>query len=380
MDTQWQIASRPEINVRVERLASNLGFSTEIVPRIANLHSGGKINAKQEHHIRSILPDNAEFILPIFWSQTEFVGVPCDSNSSALDFISRGIYEIGKCHRKPGYETGERYLRSVVSGVALQANRLRRQGFFVIGRKSISIVGAVCDFVSNPDLSYLSARPDEKDHWRFMEMPPDWCNIEAMVNIPFSELGEINTIELCRFDGLAEFLSFKEDRFLAKHISKRLEKIGRNTEDAIETLTELSNEYPQEVRTAFGDKFEYLSEMFLHRGLNVVTGTGLTESTKPRLCLLNSALGAVINDSRNGVKYFLESPFSELEMALSILPNAMSSANEIPEPPTHQISNSIPDDSFTAEVRKLNELRVEGLLSDDEFAAAKSALLRKLDK
>ena len=120
--------------------------------------------------------------------------------------------------------------------------------------------------------------------------------------------------------------------------------------------------------------------MFLHRGLNVVTGTGLTESTKPRLCLLNSALGAVINDSRNGVKYFLESPFSELEMALSILPNAMSSANEIPEPPTHQISNSIPDDSFTAEVRKLNELRVEGLLSDDEFAAAKSALLRKLDK
>ena len=386
-------------SVRIEHLASLLGVPTEVVPRVANSHPAGKLTPWQEQNIRAILPDNAEFIVPVFWSQSDFVGFPSDSNSSNVELIAVGE---GLIANPVHSEAPERYLKSVVSGVALQAQGVRRQGYFVIGRKSISIVGAFCDFVPylGPNDLYVYRDSQSQQNALFWQFPPNECAIDLVANIPFSDLDGIDTFELCRFDGLAAFLAALNNtsqtrarvsgRDYYKNLEKRQDKISNDIRknkhtngmfhNRVETMIQLQSESPEDVSRYFSDRFQNALSAFSELGLNLASGTGLVESMKRRQCLLNSAIGVALQDSRNGFKYFLESPFSELDLAVSILPNAMSSANEIPEPPTHQVSNSVPDDSFTAEVRKLNDLRNEGLLTDDEFVAAKSALLRKLDK
>ena len=383
---------------RIHHLASLIDVPTDVVPRIANSHPAGKLSPQQEQTIRAVIPDNAEFIVPVFWSQSEFVGIPRDSTSSNIELTAVGERLIASIGR---YDAPDRYLRSVVSGVALQAEGVRRQGYFVIGRNGISIVGAFCDFVprlTQADLSVFRDPESQTDvlYWR---LPPDGCGIQLVTHIPFSEIDDVDTIELCRFDGLAAFLAATSnssrtirisERDVNKKLDKRQSKIEREIRkkelagglfwSRIETMIQLHSEDPEVVGRYFTYSFQRALIAFSELGLNVATGTGLVEPVTRRQCLLNSAIGVALRDSRNGLKYFLESPFSELDLALSILPNAMSGAEKTPEPPTHQISNSAPDDSFTAEVRKLNELRKEGLLTDDEFIAAKSALLRKLDK
>jgi hypothetical protein len=386
---------------RIEHLAQLLRVPTNVVPRSANQHSGGQLNPHQEQQIRSILPDYAEFIVPVFWSNNEFVGIPLDSNSSDVELIAIGEQMISQSASNQQFL---RYLRSVVSGIALQTPGLRRQGYFVIGRKGISIVGAVSNFVPELTQSDLNVfrDPEHRQELLYWQMPPDECGMDVVVHIPYSDLGDIEALELCRFDGLAAFISAcswgsrvqPEGIFpnLYKKLIKRHEKIffqnrkkngfaGEHLvyRESVESMISLQNEDPFSVGQYFHEKFDYLLGYFTERGLSLASGTGLAESGR-RQCLLNAAIGVVVRDSRNGLKYFIESPFSELDLALSILPNAMNGVNEIPEPQTQHVSQSAPDTSFAAEVRKLNELRAEGLLTDEEFAAAKSALLRKLER
>jgi len=384
---------------QVEHLAKLFEVPTDVVPRIANQHPGGQLNPHQEQQIRSILPDYAEFIVPVFWSKTEFVGIPLDSNLSNVKLLAVGEQMISQ---SADSEQFDRYLRSVVSGIALQAPGLRRQGYFVIGRKGISIVGAVSNFVPELTQSELNVfrDPEHRESLLYWRMPPDECGIDVVVHVPYSDVGDIEALELCRFDGLAAFISACSwaSRFdpqgifpnLYKKLIKRHEKIYFQNRkkngfhgshlvyrEDVESMILLQNEDPFTVGQYFHEKLEYRLGYFTERGLSLASGTGLTESGRRR-CLLNAALGVVVRDSRNGLKYFIESPFSELDLALSILPNVMNRVDETPESQTQQVSESAPDASFAAEVRKLNELRAEGLLTDEEFATAKSALLRKL--
>ena len=130
----------------------------------------------------------------------------------------------------------------------------------------------------------------------------------------------------------------------------------------------------------FGDWFKswfYYASDYVQQSLNVASGTGIDEQTfMPLRTLFNSALGIRIESAQNGQEFFVESPFSELDAAVDAIQFKLSNATKqkavvVDQTPAKLASSS----SLAEQLAQLHSLHQAGALSDEEFAAAKAALL-----
>jgi len=117
-----------------------------------------------------------------------------------------------------------------------------------------------------------------------------------------------------------------------------------------------------------------LTYPILLMGPHVVTGTGTDSEGNPVKSLLNSGLGIAIESSTQGRKVFIESPFSELDAALSLIEHGIESA---PKSAAESTSRQPASSSLASELERLLTLHQSGALTAEEFAAAKAALLAR---
>ena len=124
------------------QLCEGLGFRTDLVPRQPNNYR--TLDAQQNQALRAVLSDYAEFIVPVFWSHTEFVGLTDVGDVSSLDLLRRGHQEIvnaglieGQSAPRPSWAKSDympyeewAYARNSLSGFSTLANApgVRRQG------------------------------------------------------------------------------------------------------------------------------------------------------------------------------------------------------------------------------------------------------------
>lgn len=423
----------------LERLLSAaelVGFDAALRPRGPNLNPGAEISNSQEQFLRSLLPDYAEFFLPISWSQSDWIGTipPKETkNESAVDLVRLGCAEIEKAARRAaqglpslkspaglkrgltgiwntdgsplgfhitgwtypwedGYE-GYAYLNSTIRGTALQAPGLFRTGILAVCRKGVAVIG----FTTSTDPgTWFAARwneldrkskgmsgmsPQESNEWWYlkhadpldfhrrvqMSIPPFPFEPVLQFYIPFTDFEQLQSFELVRFDGLAALL------YAAALVQAEWQFESSRGNEFL-TFPALVENMKNNKRTHLMSKALDLTFPILLMGPHVVTGTGTDSGGNPVKSLLNSGLGIAIESSTQGRKVFIESPFSELDAALSLMEHGIEIA---PKSAAESTSRQPASSSLASELERLLTLHQSGALTAEEFAAAKAALLAR---
>jgi len=259
---------------------------------------------------------------------------------------------------------GKSYFNKIVKWGALQdgeQNRIRRQGWLILCRKSLVIVGLrTPNILQNERVQNTDVNTDGHDQF-FVEM-----------EIPFKKVESLSPIELVRFDGLAILLyvlhQINDD--FGQYVSPNLTARGdlRNFPSFINNLRETKR---------FHMFTRSLSAVFdmVYAGATVARGNGVDENVVPRRELFTSALGLLLQNPINGGKYFIESSFSELDEALGLM---IKKIEEDPSKDEGKLIALKSQPTLSDELERLASLKEKGFLTDDEFSDAKRALIRKL--
>lgn len=393
--------------------------------RQVNRHACGTPTPFQEQLLRDLLSDYAEVFVPIIWSRRGFVGaVQKSGNLSELDLIKQGysiILQAGgaKSNYKSAASTptnpkdelapvntftlrdglftlfdatlnflgggnfetdyiyeeqfkkpetidnyrGKSYFDKIINWGALQdgeQNRIRRQGWLILCRKSLVIVGRrmpkvlIDERVQNTDLETVG-----HDQF-FVEM-----------DIPFKKIENLSPIELVRFDGLAMLLyvlhQINDD--FGQYVSPNLTARGdlRNFPSFINNLRETKR---------FHMFTRSLSAVFdlVYPAANDASGNGVNQNVVSMRELFTSALGLLFQNPINGGKYFIESSFFELDVALGLI---MKKIEGDPSKDEGKLIALKHQPSLSDELERLVSLKEKGFLTDDEFSDAKRALIQQ---
>ena len=109
--------------------------------------------------------------------------------------------------------------------------------------------------------------------------------------------------------------------------------------------------------------------------MNVASGTGNNVDEEPNKFLFTSALGLAMESSVDGTKIFVEAPFSEIDAAWELITHQINSARQESNTSAKQVAPAGEKSDLAGELAKLASLHQSGVLSDDEFAAAKAAVI-----
>lgn len=394
--------------------AGRLGFSQRLEPRGVNTHQLGTPTREQVGDLLAVSPDFAEFIVPVFWSRREFVGALAGDDSHDLALIKQG-YEIistagaAEAARMPALpkkpdpsESRFRiksksesvtfptepwdldymawaYVDGTIRGTALQTfpdPTVRRQGWLMIGRKGIVLMGFRTSLT--PAMSFQMANPNSvlrsprQAHFSVATHVPndvDGCQLFVEEFLPYTEIESVAQVELVRFDGLAALLYALH--YAACRGVMATPTLTRGSD--IVNFSAFIDGLVGVFKPMFGD--EYICAAFdrIHYGANVANGTGVTSKGSPNLTLFNSALGLAVQSAKNGRQFFVESPFQELDAALSLIESEIETAVEAPK--VASSAPASPPSSLASELERLAALKQAGLLSDAEYSAAKNRLL-----
>jgi len=385
-------------------VAEALNFKVDLTPRVANKHPKGQLTSVEYDQVRNILGDYAEFIIPVFWSRTEFVGSVASPGASSLDLARLGHTEFATAALREGqaaprpswakhnYEPFESwaYVRNSVSGCAEQSPGLRRQGFLAVCRKSVSVVSLNVDF--QPTLDHVNTwgvTPSQlrDPHWQHVALagvrPPEYGSITVEKVIAYNEIENVNTFNLARFDGLAAFLQAWNLIQLDgdKHFRKWQQGVNEQLSTFPAPIMEIvklgiwMNAIPESVLDYFPPLFQDVCESLTY-GANVANGTGVDEQGQHCAHLFSSALGVAIESAVDGTKVFVESPFQELDTAVELINANREAVPKEAVSQSAQMSGGGAKRDLAAELEKLASLRQAGILSDEEFTAAKAAVIK----
>jgi hypothetical protein len=271
------------------------------------------------------------------------------------------------------------YVDGTIRGTALQTYpdpSVRRQGWLMVGRKGIILVGlrtslspAMSFQMANP---HFSTRSPRQAHFSIATHVPndvDGCQLFVEEFLQYTEIESVAQVELVRFDGLAAVL------YALHHAASR----GAMATPTLTRGSDIVNfsEFIEGLVGVFKPMFrdEFIPAVFdrIHYGPNVANGTGVTSDGSPNLTLFNSALGLAVQSAKNGRQFFVESPFQELDAALSLIESEVQTATNAPK-----VANSAPTSpasSLASELERLAALKQAGLLSDVEYSVAKNRLL-----
>lgn len=397
------------------KAARGFGFSQRLIPRGANSHQAGKPTFQQVENLLAVSPDFAEFIVPVFWSRQEFVGAIPKSKSDHLTLLKQG-YElissagVAEASRMPplvkGYEPpvrrvgkkeidriflnmppnhwevdymGWAYVDGTIRGTALQTTPnayVRRQGWLLVGRKGIVLMGLRTNL--SPAMAFQMNYPDETlnntrlTHIKIATNIPndvEGCELYVEEFLKYEEIESISQVDLVRFDGLAALL------YMLNHIKwiGVIDTPPLTYGSDIINFSAFHQGLPGGYRKLVRDN--YIPAVFerIQYGANVVSGTGVDADGYPNLTLFNSALGLAVQSAANGRRFFLESPFQELDAALSLIESEVDAATTISE--VAETTGAAASSSLASEIERLAALKQAGLLSDAEYSAAKSKLL-----
>ena len=388
--------------------AAKLGFSTICEPRSSNLHPAGQLSTLQEQQISSVLSDYPEFIVPVYLSDIQFLGLANLQGRSPLHLLQEGA----KLVETAGWTVGDAlgptkwvarsyedyaYVDCVLRGTSKLSENLRRQGFLAVCRGGVAIVGiSTTHTPPHPD-PYNLFKGDTHALARIaaQKLPPEaeGCKPYLVSFIPYERLEAVRTYELTRFDGLAcLFYGFdnrthtpsdtlgrdifeKQKRALSKAKLKLRFPYG-GTERLIREFNQLACHFADLVISNFNQACRRVEH-----GISVASGTGLGIDGEPRRILFSSALGIELESGIGGSSWFVESPFTELEAALDLVRHYVSGAPttvsaSVPHTsPTSEPANETEQQSTTEQLERLSSLYSSGMLSEAEFAAAKARLL-----
>jgi len=388
--------------------AEGLNFKVDLVPRGVNKHFKGQLSPSEYDQIRSILPDYAEFIIPVFWSRTEFVGSPAIAGATSLDLARQGLTDIATAAVRegqsaprpafagPGYEPYEdwAYLRNSVATCAEQSPGVRRQGFLAICRQSVSVVSLNVDFQPSLDqVNTWGASPGQlrDPYWQYGALlqiqPPEYGDIVVEKTVAYKDMESLKIFELARFDGLALFLragtvlSLNGDRSFQKWQRSVEERVSTSPAPirAIQKLKMWKNENRFQLQNGFYDLFQDLYDLCIGYGANVASGPGVDlEKERTNLQLFSSALGVAIESADNGSKIFVESPFQELDTAVELITANQAAGQSESKSTSAAMSGGGAQRDLAAELEKLASLRQSGILTEEEFVAAKAAVINSI--
>lgn len=393
------------------QICEGIGFRTDLVPRQPNQHPNGTLNALQSQQLRAVLSDYAEFIVPVFWSHTEFVGLTDVGDVSSLNLLRRGHQEIvnaglieGQAAPRPGWANMPNYVpyvdwayaRNSVSGLSTQANLpgVRRQGWLVVGRKKVSILSLYTDF--EPSLDQVpkwgvSEKLLRDPHWQYTQLafllPPDdeVGTTTVEMELGYGEIETLRPIELVRFDGLAALLRAADGfQITPDDGDRQFLKWQREITNWLWQLPAPIRSVAKALKYAeLGEDgiWDVLLEAYINdcelmtHGTSVANGTGIDEDGLPNRFLFTSALGLAFESSVDGKKIFVESPFSEIDTAWELITHQINSARQESNNSAKQVAPAGEKSDLAEELAKLASLHQSGILSDGEFAAAKAAVI-----
>lgn len=407
------------------KAASLLGFSAEIQTREPNRHPQGMLNEFQEQQFRSVLSDFPEYIIPVFWSESTFVGQPSpDVGTDAIELLAAGYTVITEAGTRAGGQLppsastsnsntltgilskrfsnfigqsntqkpspyvynylGVAYVDGTIRGTALQDGIVpgpRRQGWLAICRSSIVLVGFWTDVT--PIDAWFQSFPNDNSIYTFEErnkyitlarfLPNDVerCQLYVVAALPFTQIEHIEAIELIRFDGLAALLYSLHDLYWT---APNDVTVSLHKDEEIRCFPNLVKQLREEghmglINTALEDAFERIEY-----GACVAGGTGRNGDGSAIKALWNSALGLAIQSQVDGRYFFVESNFSDLDNALSLIESEISGTSTS-DSQRAAVSESV--HGLTDDIERLASLFQAGVLTAEEFAAAKSAVIQK---
>lgn len=395
--------------------SARLGFSQRLEPRTTNSHRLGRPTPQQVEDLLAVSPDFAEFIVPVFWSRKEFVGAIPRSTSDELTLVKQGhelisgagVAEASRMppiakppaaleYRRFGKSKASElqipvgfydpwnldymsraYVDGTIRGTALQTSpkeNLRRQGWLLVGRTGIVLMGLRTNLTPAMafSMTYPHQRFENPRHAHFViatHVPNDveGCELYVEEFLKYEEIESISQVELVRFDGLAALLymlHFAEAHCPTPPLTRGSDIV--NFSAFLEGLVGVHKKWlPDEFIPSAFDRIQY--------GANVANGTGVDSNGYPKLFLFNSALGIAVQSAKTGRKFFLESPFQELDAAVSLIESQADAATPTPE--IAETAGAAPSSSLANELERLAGLKQAGLLTDAEYSAAKSKLL-----
>jgi hypothetical protein len=378
----------------VAACAVRLGFFPGIASRGSNSYSNGQIDPGTEEVIRRILSGNAQFIVPVTWSENAAVGLNVEKSITLTEAVGLGWNRLLQAAtlemdfyrgisrssiEGPDFSLIDSYIHSVLRGTTIGSNGFLRQGYLVVCKEGISLVGLRTDWTP-PSRNNTSVRFTEIEcmTWDRRLIPPSSAQLffEEVTYIPYSEIQNIAQQDVMRLDGFAALVGKHIPNYSSKKIYKAIMndtrgKSGPGRRTPLHSLIDLADEFPDEVVRNFED----MTADVIAYGMNPVSGTGLSDGTVARN-LFSWGLAANIVDSRNGAGFVVESIFNELDTALALIAD-LSNPTGQPQTPAKSVSSEEPSQphDLAAQLQKLSELRTSGALSDEEFTSAKKKLL-----
>jgi len=389
--------------IEVAYCIARLGFSQEIATRSSYSYSGCEEYPINEEYIRHIVSDNAQFIVPVTWSSHEAIGLNVEKSITWTEAIGLGwdtllqvsSHEIAnyRNHKtwrnEPDWGLLDSYIHSSLRGTIVRSNGFFRQGYLVVCKGGISIVGHHTDWTPESELQRMQEGLNYQlydleeammEMYRMRPTSSAQYSLKEVTYIPYSEIQNIAQQDVLRLDGLAALMTFFSDtnvpdvglppnrKFKKAWLADTDRQAGHRT--PLHKLIDLADEFPNEVVWLF----EYVIGQ-LAFGQMPVTGTGLTDGV-PIRNLFSWGLVANIVDARRGTGLVVESIFNELDTALALIADLSNSAGQTQlhlESLSREETSPSPD--LAVQLQKLSELHASGALTDEEFTNAKKRLL-----
>jgi hypothetical protein len=421
--------SRQTVEIFLREVAS-LGFSTNLVPRDSNPYPTASLSGwpeSVEQNMRQAIPDNAEFVIPVHLAPQSFVGFeladfsPLKATEHAQHLMETAQVLQNQVCQSAGLPYGRddyAYLDGTLrpsSFLAWEVPGLMRGGLLAVCREGIAIVGLVLHWLP------------EQYHARglLQQIPPAGVTFEFRLisYVAYRDMQEVRQVELVRFDGLAALLygvmypsigqqellgnegagrsgieylrclnrrdtgrdSFPSpQKGLAKGLRSLSESVRPGTTGWMPSPMQWFVDLAEYLRAQGLSLSNFVPQLFNQTlyervigGWMASGGTGY-ENGNYRRCLFNSALGLVFVNKTNGSKYGVESNFAEIDAALELIQHQISSGLEA-DAAKEQASASSPHEmaqlDVAGQLEKLASLFASGVLTADEFTAAKARVL-----
>ena len=384
----------------VIKAATSAGFDQKLKKRESFSVSRPAVQQAFEDIIRRVIQDNAQYIVPVTWSDVSAIGLPLPPKWNAKEAVRLGleaildasVQEIEQYGQHPHdksypWAAADAYLHSAVRASAEQQSGYLRQGYLAVGLAGISLVGIRLNwspefqFQKNPGQYFYLRSKEDHVRWQRRELPPEDVSFEffEVAYIPYENIQEMKSRELLRIDGLSAFVTAtgsgilrllesasKESKAFYKSYMKTRPKERRPFRPL---ALEASLQFPELVI----ENFQKIIVEIVSFGLDQASGVPLQDGI-PAQQLFSTSLAASIVDSKNGTSLMIESVFSELDIALALIEDLRAAA---PSKASAKSTNTAeaPQFDIAAQLQKLAELHATGALTDEEFREAKMKLL-----
>jgi hypothetical protein len=376
------------------------GFDQKLKGRESFSESRPAVQQSSEDTIRRVIQDNAQYIVPVTWSNAHTIGLPLLPKWNAKEAMRMGLEAILNASAQEVDQYGEHpqkksspwaakdaYLHSGVRATAQQQNGFLHQGYLAVGISGISLVGINLNwspefqYQQDPNRYFYLRTKEDHVRWQRRQLPPADVSYEffEVASIPYENIQEIKTAELLRIDGLSAFVS------IHSALSRKLEEAGKDGkalykaymkspyQGPFRDLTfETSLKLPNLVVTCFQDIILDVVSF----GIDQASGVPLHEGI-PAQQLFSKSLAASIVDSRNGTYFGIESVFGELDIALALIEDLRTTASRQSSSKStkESVKAEVPQFDIAAQLQKLAELHAAGALTEEEFREAKMKLL-----